>query len=148
MGSGLLMPRSILAREAFSISPPTLPEGDVAASILATLPGKKPLIKRSYRAPNYETPVQYFNQMFTPNDAFYVRWHLSDIPERINAADWRLKIGGESVQTPLQFTLEDLKKNFEQVEVAALNQCSGCRRGFFQPHVAGVEWGYGAMGNA
>jgi hypothetical protein len=27
-------------------------------------------------------------------------------------------------------------------------QCSGNRRGLFQPHVPGVEWGYGAMGCA
>ena len=27
-------------------------------------------------------------------------------------------------------------------------QCSGNRRGLFEPHVAGVEWGVGAMGNA
>ena len=34
------------------------------------------------------------------------------------------------------------------VEIVAVNQCSGNRRGLFQPHVAGVEWGYGAMGCA
>ncbi len=33
-------------------------------------------------------------------------------------------------------------------EVVAVNQCSGNRRGLFQPHVPGVEWGYGAMGCA
>ena len=33
-------------------------------------------------------------------------------------------------------------------EIVAVNQCSGNRRGLFQPHVAGVEWGYGAMGCA
>ena len=30
----------------------------------------------------------------------------------------------------------------------AVNQCSGNRRGLFEPHVPGVEWGVGAMGNA
>jgi hypothetical protein len=34
------------------------------------------------------------------------------------------------------------------VEVVAVNQCSGNRRGLVQPHVPGVEWGYGAMGCA
>ena len=48
----------------------------------------------------------------------------------------------------MQFTLDELRNGFEQVEVAAVNQCSGNRRGLFQPHVPGVEWGYGAMGNA
>ncbi|BBP05960.1 oxidase [Sulfuriferula plumbiphila] len=147
MGSGVLLPRHAWA-DAFSISPPTLPDGDMAESILASLPGKNPLIKRTYRAPNYETPVEYFNQMFTPNDSFYVRWHLSGIPDKLSATDWRLKIGGDSVNTPIELTLDNLQNNYEHVEIVALNQCSGNRRGFFQPHVAGVEWGYGAMGNA
>ena len=33
-------------------------------------------------------------------------------------------------------------------EVVAVCQCSGNRRGLFEPHVVGVEWGYGAMGCA
>ena len=41
-----------------------------------------------------------------------------------------------------------LKRDFEQVELAAVCLCSGNRRGMFQPHVPGVEWGVGAMGNA
>ena len=32
--------------------------------------------------------------------------------------------------------------------MTAINQCSGNRRGLFDPHVPGVQWGYGAMGNA
>jgi DMSO/TMAO reductase YedYZ molybdopterin-dependent catalytic subunit len=45
-------------------------------------------------------------------------------------------------------TLAELKKNFKQAEVTAVCQCSGNRRGLFEPHVPGVEWGVGAMGNA
>lgn len=146
-GSGLLLPRWALSGEKFKPLMPTLPSGTVKGSILASLPGKKPLIKRTYRAPNYETPVDYFNEMFTPNESFFVRWHLSTLPE-VSAQDWRLKIGGDSVQKPMELTLDELKKSFEQVELVALCLCSGNRRGFFDPHVAGVEWGYGAMGNA
>ena len=32
--------------------------------------------------------------------------------------------------------------------LAAINQCSGNRRGLFAPRVPGVQWGNGAMGNA
>lgn len=147
LGGGLLLPRRAWS-DAFPIAVPSLPGGESGGSILDSLPGKKPLIKRSYRAPNYETPVEYFSQMFTPNDSFYVRWHLSGIPEKLSAADWRLKVGGESVKTPIELTLADLQNEYEHTEIIALNQCSGNRRGFFQPHVAGVEWAYGAMGNA
>ena len=147
VGGSILVPRAF-AEDRFNIPPISLPDGDVAGSMLASLPGKKPLIKRTFRAPNYETPVKYFNEMFTPNDAFFVRWHLSGIPEKLTAKDWRLKIGGDSAQGPMELTLDDLQKNYEHVEVAAVCLCSGNRRGMFMPHVAGVEWGYGAMGNA
>jgi hypothetical protein len=53
------------------IGPKGLPEGTLRESVIAVLPGKKPLIKRSYRPPNYETPVKYFNDIFTPNDVFF-----------------------------------------------------------------------------
>ncbi len=123
-----------------------LPNGALASGTLEALPGKVPLIKKTYRPPNYETPVGYFDAPFTPNNAFFVRYHLSDIPE-VSATSWRLRVGGDSIQTPLELSLSDLKK-YEIVELAAVCLCSGNRRGLFEPHVPGVEWGPGAMGNA
>jgi len=41
-----------------------------------------------------------------------------------------------------------LKKHFPIIDVTAVCQCAGARRGFSDPHVAGVEWGYGAVSNA
>src|SRR5258708_38642134 len=125
---------------------PLLPEGTRAQAILDPLPGKKPLIKLSYRAPNYESPIEYLRTDITPNDQFFVRYHLSDIP-RVDAKTWKLAVGGEGANEELQLGLDDLKQ-FAPVEVVALCQCSGNRRGLFQPHVPGVEWGYGAMGCA
>ena len=125
----------------------SLPAGTAGEQALEALPGKVPLIRKSYRPPNYETPLKYFNQAFTPNDAFFVRYHLSDIPE-VDAASWKLAIGGPGAATPAEFTLDQLKTGFEKVEIAAVNQCSGNRRGYSTPHVPGVEWGPGAMGNA
>ena len=124
-----------------------LPAGAVESAVLEALPGTRPLIKRSFRPPNFETPVAYFNELFTRNDAFFVRYHLAGIPQ-VDARDWRLRIGGESAGKSVEFTLDDLQKNFEQVEIAAVIQCSGNRRGLFEPHVPGIQWGYGGMGNA
>jgi DMSO/TMAO reductase YedYZ molybdopterin-dependent catalytic subunit len=126
--------------------PAALPEGVRQHAILDTLPGKKPLIKLSYRPPNYETPIEYFRTAITPNDAFFVRYHLSDIPE-IDPKTWKVSVGGDGASNALELSLDDLKA-MPAVEVVAVNQCSGNRRGLFQPHVAGVEWGYGAMGCA
>ena len=124
-----------------------LPDGTLAEQMLATLPGKVPLIKKTYRPPNYETPIQYFRTVITPNDAFFVRWHLAGIPN-VNAQSWTLAVGGESVERPRSYTLPQLRSEFAPAEVTAVCQCSGNRRGMFEPHVAGVEWGVGAMGNA
>jgi DMSO/TMAO reductase YedYZ molybdopterin-dependent catalytic subunit len=114
---------------------------------LAALPGKKPLIRRSSRPPSFETPLGDLRAAFTPNDRFFVRYHLADIPE-VDARAWRLKLGGASVQRHVELSLEDLKRGFEPVTIAAINQCSGNRRGLFTPAAGGLQWGYGAMGNA
>ncbi len=144
--SGGLIPRFVLS-DPISIGPAGLPTGALESAVLEPLPGKKPLIKRTFRPPNFETPVSYFNELLTPNDVFFVRYHLANIP-KMNAHDWKLRIGGEAVEKPLEFTMDELNRRFEQVEIAAVNQCSGNRRGLVQPHVPGIQWGYGAMGNA
>src|SRR5262252_7388199 len=126
--------------------PAGLPEGIRASAELDTLPGKKPLIKLSYRPPNYETPIEYFRTAITPNDAFFVRYHLAGIPE-VDAKTWKLSVGGDGANGQAEITLDELKR-MPAAEVAAVNLCSGNRRGLFEPHVPGVEWGYGAMGCA
>ncbi len=120
---------------------------DTSAEALIALPGKRPLIKRSFRPPNYETPRAELRRAFTANDAFFVRYHLAAIPE-VNARSWRLRIGGPSIVRPSEFSLTDLRRHFQSVAIAAINQCSGNRRGLFTPRVPGVQWGDGAMGNA
>lgn len=117
-GTGSLITRPGLT-ETVTSGTGGLPSGTLEEQRLEALPGKRPLLKKTYRPPNFETPVEYFQQAFTPNDAFFVRYHLSHIPD-LNAATWTLKIGGEAVQHPLEFTLDDLKKNFEPVEITAV----------------------------
>ncbi|MCW5770653.1 MAG: molybdopterin-dependent oxidoreductase [Rhodospirillaceae bacterium] len=151
LGAGLAAAAMGLPRLAFGQSKLALDNGlpaGVRETVgLGTLPGKVPLIKLTHRPPNYETPVSYFNSLFTPNNAFFVRYHLANIPE-VDAASWRLKVGGDAAGSAFELTLDQLKKDFKPVEIAAVCQCSGNRRGLSNPHVPGVEWGYGAMGNA
>lgn len=125
----------------------SLPSGTVDEQVLEALPGKVPLIKKTYRPPNYETPVSFLNEPYTPNNAFFVRYHLADIPE-LDSATWKVRIGGLGAERQVELTLADLKNNYPKVELAAVCQCSGNRRGFSDPHVPGVEWGNGAIGNA
>jgi len=114
---------------------------------LAALPGKKPLIRRSFRPPNFETPLADLAAPLTDNGAFFVRYHLTVIP-RIDPDSWRLQVSGASARRALTLSLAELRSGFEQVEVVAVNQCAGNRRGLFTPRVPGVQWGGGAMGNA
>jgi len=129
------------------LGPAELPEGTLQASTLESLPGKLPLIKKTWRPPNFETPVPYFNEAFTPNRAFFVRYHLASIPE-IAVADWKLAVGGDGAEKSLMLALDQLRREFDSVEISALCMCSGNRRGMSNPHVPGVQWGHGAMGNA
>jgi DMSO/TMAO reductase YedYZ molybdopterin-dependent catalytic subunit len=142
-GLALGMPRAFA--QGLNLDP-ALPAGVRSIAILDKLPGKVPLIKLAWRPPNFETPVSHFRTTITPNDAFFVRYHLADIPE-VDAKSWRLKVGGEGAERTAEFTLDDLK-DMPAHEVVAVCQCSGNRRGLFHPHVPGVEWGRGAMGNA
>ena len=115
---------------------------------LIRYPQKRPLIRLTSRPPQLETPFSVFNEsVITPNDAFFVRYHLAPAPPTVDAAQFRLEIKGK-VNAPVSLTLADLKSKFEPVEVVAVNQCSGNSRGFFKPRVPGGQLGNGAMGNA
>ncbi len=144
--AGLPLSTVAQAESAASRLTPGVPAGVASYVQMGRLPGKRPLIQLADRPPNYETPIEYLRTPITPNDAFFVRYHLSDIPE-VKAETYRIAVGGEGANGTIELTLDDLKK-MPAVEVVAVNQCSGNRRGLSQPHVAGVEWGYGAMGCA
>src|SRR5258706_2238730 len=143
-GSGLAL-NSRTAAAAIDL-PAALPEGTGNNAILDGLPGKKPLIKLSYRPPNYETPIEYFRTAITPTDAFFVRYHLSNIPE-VDVRTWKISVGGEGANGEAAFTLDDLKR-FPAAELVAVNLCSGNRRGVFPPDLSGVQRGQGALGFA
>ena len=145
-GAALAVPGLRLAEAAGASLTPGVPEGVSSYVTMATLPGKKPLIQLSDRPPNYETPLEYLRTPITPNDEFFIRYHLADIPQ-VKAEGYKIAVGGDGANGTTEITLDDLKK-MPEVEVVAVNQCSGNRRGLSKPHVQGVEWGYGAMGCA
>lgn len=112
-----------------------------------TYPQKLPLLRLTDRPVQLETPRHYFRTAFTPNEAFYVRYHLDEIPNEVDLTKWRLQVEG-NVEKPLSLSFQDLVRNFTPVSIAAVNQCSGNSRSRFQPRVPGGQWGNGAMGNA
>ncbi len=144
MGIGsLLGARATKVRAADSV---VLPVGN-GERPLAQYPQKRPLILQTSRPPQLETPFEIFDEgVITPNDAFFVRYHLAGIPTEIDPNAFRISIKGK-VNTPLELSLADLRK-LEPIEYVAVNQCSGNSRAFFTPRVAGGQLGNGAMGNA
>jgi DMSO/TMAO reductase YedYZ molybdopterin-dependent catalytic subunit len=112
-----------------------------------TEPQKVPLILLTDRPVQLETPRHYFRTAFTPNEAFYVRWHLDGIPNAVDLKNWRLRVEG-NVNKPLAFSLPELMNKFKPFSLAAVNECSGNSRSQLQPRVPGGQWGHGAMGNA
>ena len=98
--------------------------------VLVRYPGKRPLIRVHTRPPHLETPFSVFNEgPITANDAFFVRYHLANIPLAVDLETYRLNVKG-TVGTPLSLSLAELKAIAEPVEVVAVNQCSGNSRGF------------------
>jgi DMSO/TMAO reductase YedYZ molybdopterin-dependent catalytic subunit len=125
-----------------------LPGGPEDRKMTTDFPQKGPMILQRSRPPLLETPFEVFDRgVFTPNDQFFVRWHWALIPNEVDVNEFRLAVHGH-VDKPLSLTLKEIVDGLPRVELAAVNQCSGNSRGFFQPRVAGGQWANGAMGNA
>jgi len=136
-----------------AIAAPALADGitlpfEPGERALASFPQKRQLIVLTSRPVQLETPFGLFDGgEFTPNDAFFVRWHLPEVPTRIDPATFRINVRG-AIATPLALSLDDLRTKFEAVEINAVLECAGNGRGFSAPRVPGGQWANGAMGNA
>jgi DMSO/TMAO reductase YedYZ molybdopterin-dependent catalytic subunit len=148
LGSAAAAAAALAARNIFAADSVTLPFEN-GERPLVKYPQKRPLLRLSARPPQLETPFGVFNEgVITPNDAFFVRYHLTlSPPSEQQLRDFRVSIKG-AVQKEVSFSVDDLKSQFEPVEVVAVNQCSGNSRGFVEPRVPGGQSGNGMMGNA
>ena len=114
---------------------------------LVKYPQKRLMIGLTSRPPQLETPFSIFDEgPITPNNAFFVRYHLADVPLNIDPDKFTLEIKGR-VDRPLKLSLMDIR-SLPATELVAVNQCSGNSRGFSDPRVAGGQLANGAMGNA
>jgi sulfite dehydrogenase len=145
--AGWLAAGAALGRLGAAESRVTLPFENGERALVA-YPQKRPLVLLTARPPQLETPFSVFNEgVLTPNDAFFVRYHLSDIPTKIDPTTFRLRVRGQ-VKAALELSLAELKQLGSPVDVVAVNQCSGNSRGHFTPRVGGGQLSHGAMGNA
>ncbi len=75
---------------------------------------------------NAGPPPRLLTQSYiTPTNLFFVRSHGA-VPE-VDADSYRLEVNGQ-VLGPLSLSLDEIKNNFERVEVSATLQCAGNRR--------------------
>jgi len=146
-GAGLAaMAAALNSTKAMALDTVTLPFVN-GERPLVKYPQKRPMIGLTSRPPQLETPFAVFNDgPITANNAFFVRYHLSDLPYNLDPDKFTLEVKGK-VDKPLKLSLKDIRK-MKATEIVAVNQCSGNSRGFFNPRVAGGQLGNGAMGCA
>ena len=146
LGAGAVLGTGAFSRLARAADSHALPFAN-GERPLVQYPQKRPLLVLTSRPPQLETPWEVYNEgVVTPNDAFFVRYHLAGVPTSIDPATFRVTVRGK-VGAPLTLSLSDLRQ-MDAIEYYAVNQCSGNSRGFFEPRVAGGQLGNGAMGNA
>src|SRR5207253_4652460 len=123
--SGRLSRRDFLAGAgtagvALLLSPPRASAGAadpvLAGRPLVRYPEKTELILLTSRPPQLETPMKYFDRAITPNEAFFVRYHVFPIPTRVDLDEWRLRIGGH-VDRPLELSMADLRTKFSPASI-------------------------------
>jgi DMSO/TMAO reductase YedYZ molybdopterin-dependent catalytic subunit len=141
-----LWTRRFLGKAGFAWAAEGVKDPLLVGRPLVRYPGKTDLILLTSRPPQLETPIKYFEDAITPNEAFYVRYHIPP-PTSVDLSTWRLKVAGH-LDKPLELSFDDLQTKFPRSSLVAVNQCAGNGRGYFAPRVFGGQWANGALGNA
>ncbi|KAI8993722.1 Oxidoreductase, molybdopterin-binding domain-containing protein [Pilobolus umbonatus] len=92
-------------------------------------------------------PEHLIKHYITPEKHFFCRNHgpLPDLTE-----DHTVLVEGIGCHKPTQFSVRQLKEDFEKMSIIMVMQCAGNRRDGLHrvKHTKGVIWGPGALGNA
>jgi DMSO/TMAO reductase YedYZ molybdopterin-dependent catalytic subunit/mono/diheme cytochrome c family protein len=91
-----------------------------------------------------EATMEAMSPWETPIEGFFVRSHF-DVPV-VHRESWSVAIDG-LVEHPMTLTLPELEALGVKSEHAVL-ECSGNGRGQQVPHVPGIQWQRGGVGNA
>jgi sulfite oxidase len=145
-GKGSAPPLSLDRRRFLALAgAAALAPGALLARFSEGVPvGRRRMIQRNGYAVDAETPLDALTTYLTPNDLFFVRNHWN--PQYTGHRGWTLTVDGD-VERPLRLSAADLRR-MPRTEVTCVLQCAGNGRGLFEPSVPGVQWKYGAVGNA
>lgn len=118
--------------------------GRVGAADPSPFPG---MTVRMHEPRNLETPVAHLvgpDGKTTATEHFYIRSHFAQ--PTVDMKAWKLRVEGH-VETPTEFTLDDLKK-LTAVKKGLTLECAGNGRVFLTPAARGLQWGFGGVGTA
>lgn len=102
---------------------------------------KPSLIVRSLQPENQETPIQFINGDTIDPHLFYRRNHFSY--PLLTSSNYWLPING-SVEIPRLFSMQEIL-NIPSKMIKLVLECSGDKRGLFEPKVFGEQWQKGAI---
>jgi len=123
------------------------PSGNSVRQVSRAFPEKGPMIVHRTRPAWLEPRFETFDKgVFTPNDQHYVSWHYQTFPMAVDPSEFTVKVRGH-VEKSLTLSMKDLLA-MPRIEMAAVSQCAGNSRLYFQPGVAGAPWANGSMANA
>ncbi len=105
------------------------------------------MIIRNEKPWNVEPAPHLLNDPITPFSSIFIR-NNGLIPEDVDAANWTLTIGGESVVKEKTYTLDELKKKFKSYSYQLVLECGGNGRAGFYPPASGNQWEEGAVYNS
>ena len=129
-----------------------MPQGLIPAALAQSdagfaLPGKDGLTVLNDRPINAETPAHLLDDTVTPAARLFVRNNgVPPSAAETSAADWTLSVGGESCRTPMNFSVDDLKREFRHHTLQIQIECGGNGRAEFYPPARGNQWTTGAIG--
>ncbi|MEM6398814.1 MAG: sulfite oxidase [Cyanobacteria bacterium P01_D01_bin.116] len=93
--------------------------------------------------------AMYGRGYVVPNDWFYV--HNRSKPLAFNPSTWRLRVEGTGIDTPQEFTYDDIL-GMPSISVTSAIECAANGRIFFEEvynkHFSGTRWRLGAIGVA
>lgn len=129
-----------------------MPAGLIPAALAAdntpfSIPGKDGLVYLNDRPINAETPAHLLDDEVTPASRLFVRNNgHPPVLDGVDAAQWELRIEGESCLRPRTFTLAELKRDFPHHTYRMTLECGGNGRSEFNPSATGNQWTTGAVG--
>lgn len=99
------------------------------------------------RPVNGELPPHLLHDEVTPYPKLFIR--NNGVPPKkgsIDPAQWTLTVKGEAANREVSYSIDQLKRKFENVTLQLWLECGGNGRAAFEPSPRGNQWNLGAIG--